>query len=1398
MVVNRLSNKYQRPQCSPEQSSATSKLDKHKEFQEDVKEVSQRYDKHFQGKRHKNGHKKKVSVGTQYPSVGILNVKSKRANLESICRYQAFRKWAHSYHGSVSKTIGEEIANAYYTKSRYGMTLKAFSAAVLHKRIVEAKSKAEAFALRTLLTRWKEIAENSAQTRCDTGYVTIFYQSSLASRVFKAFKLNLNNRKNQNQHLHRFVELLEKTLVVNGLNPLREFANQQNKMDSCESEIASNRIIHLKGIVFNVIRCTYRYRKASDMLGTTYRCMLLRIGWERINGQHVLNVEKENSIREVISRDVALKALFSWFSATKEKQASVYRSFILKYKTFCALKRNVEHQSDSGSDSPIFDDNEPDVPSKHPSKIRSILAHKRGIINSTGRICKVLQNGYKRLFIDALRNNSIMVAKELERGHYATDVNNQMLAKRVFRSWFIYINMRRKRTDMKIMADQNYKAFLLSMSYELIRKAYIARVKSFNDALLNFKKNQNARALWTHFTAFRTAVSRVSHLKQKQEEIQNMCYATVKMSVLNYIESVMRKKLSIKLQQVAKLGSVYPKMDENIFSTLVYHYQKLMYYDYPENTSMFKAFRNKTLMENLMMVITKPLRSECVIFMHFLSGRKTRAFELSKDWGLYHDDLVVQVCRLLKPADVSELQSTYANQVYTIVEQGIPQLKLGYSKLPNGNFMAHEVNKDNDGLQDRTDDLIEEREYDSENSTDDTTVDSHNDKYLVPPMNESYPDIPKWAIELLQKLMYATVFGHVSLKSQRFVNTGRCTAFELLLSGMPIWRLINGTIIKNRCALAFKYWMKSCTESALKRGQLIEKYDAISLWANIAKRKKWFSFWLEVTRISRTNRIVEKLQKCIQFVTILNDFVVRSLRIVFMRMHLKCILAIADKKERMHYIRIVPKAVSVACREVDALSEIEAIRTYFVIDTQFRNWRMHTQWHIEVTRHADKFYRGLFLQKAWDAIEATYIRRKNEKEALALSMETELTMLRKDSLIGSWHKATRCRLAVMALKPTREDLLRSCFIYWYSYAKNEVRLANIFDVIRQERNEHALYTVFTTMQILLNRSRAIQEFQKRMTHTSSMQNKEHVFTGWYEFCKRMKNLHSIGAVIKQQRDGVIKEQIFTTIYQITKLKLISVHNVKDKTFRTMIVTAFSSKLSRILDNYWNRTKQTECRHFFEIQRAMKKVEINCAEMIVNRNDVYMALASLSKIRHTRVSIGLNALQINAELNTKFKIVLQNHNRIVKMNLFRYWKRCAYFGKRAAMANLQNASRVNAVPMSAEDGNDESQPVDLDLWNEDRMDIYCLLLTCFKHWRNTTLMLPDVDANGVIEQFQNYYRMKEGIDLLNIHVLTNLWRRTCKNRIKIFKDRMEDKCKLMVFHHWKSIANHNAVLRTYEG
>ncbi|ORM41274.1 uncharacterized protein BXIN_0856 [Babesia sp. Xinjiang] len=1222
--------------------------------------------------------------------------------LKYVLRYNTFRKWAKSYHGNVRNSLGEEIANVWYTKQRYGMALKALARAVRNRRIQQAKCKADTFALKVILSRWRAIAKHGAAKRSDNATALIFYQTSLAARALLAFKSSLQRRKNCKRYLYRLVDVIEKCIRDKGITPLRQYVTQSRRLDDCAAKIAHSCDINAKNVAFGALHFIYRCHVASCQLESLCFSFVLRNGWER-----------------TISR---------------------YRN-----------------------------------------AVEAVLCYKRAIITAAGRLTKCIHNCHKRASFAALLDNSSRFAEELMKQHYVEDFCRRILLQRVFFAWAEYTDHRKKRADMKLVADLNYREVLLCRSYDFMRSAYIRRIERFNGVLSEFETCQKLRHERMYFRAFASAVQRCRCLRLNQ--------------VLQRLDNVLMKSLARKLYLIAQIGNVHLDMTDNSRTALLNTFRNMLFRQKQDGEGLFDCFKETVLFDNILLVLSLPLRSECIIFLHFLSGLKTRAIELMAEWGTDFDDIIVRICQLLTHADLAYLNSTYAYQLYIIRLRGFPSLCANDEAIKARHSSECEISP--------------LAKYEEEYGALSLTMRSHRHQNQIGAIwqPESVTDgtylnhldsnassrywrvIPEWTVTLLQRLTLTKVFGIRAPNMQFTFSSIRCTAFDLMCYGMPLWRLINTMLIIKRYSSAFKAWRKHSAENIRKCEKLTEQRNAIEGLFNMSLRLTCFTRWLSVARISREQKTAELNQRCDTFVSFLSSLVCRSVSIVFMRLHLRCMMSTHTVRERWRYIRSLYKVVVVSCREVDACTEISAFRSYAVARKQFNNWRMHTQWRIRVTAQACAFYRDLYMRKGWEAIEHAALERFNRRQHLELTVKDGISRWRLHYALDAWHKTTRCQQAVLSLKPRIRLLLKGCFNHWNWYARNEARLAGCVEAIQRSYDTCRLKVVFDNMLRHFHRCTAIASLESRVHDTRTKRCINLIFSTWRQFSERRNSVAVVCDEIRKLHHAMIRERVFTIMHQVTELKRNDLYNLKRRSYRIMVISAACSKIAKMIDRYWDMREEEACREFFELQRIMRKTEVGCGEIVSEQRRLYAALVALSTLRETRVTVGLRALLENANYNIRIKLTQKKSTSGVLFRVFRCWRRCAVYRVRASLPGGPNCT----PPSLQTSMNEEIEfSTTSDILVQDAMATYCLALTYFKHWRNMALVLPEVDTATVVDEFRTYRRVMDGLYLLKLHAFTTLWYRTCKARLQILGDSIEDRLKWLTFCRWKAVAQQNSV------
>ncbi|GIX64781.1 flagellar hook protein FlgE [Babesia caballi] len=1324
-----------------------------------------------------------------------------RSALKHVLRHNTFRNWAKSYHGSVRNSVGHELANVCYTKHRSEMTLKALACAVRSRRIQQAKLEADAFALDVVLRRWCAMAARAATERHNRASASIFYQTSLASRTLRAFKVCLQLQRSCKRAAHRLVELMEKCLVETVLAPLRQHARRQRSLDACAADIAHDRNVNTLKVAFDALHHVYRCRVASETLEPQCRRFLLQQAWKRIRSRHLEFVEKEARLEQGILREKASTAFDCWHTATKTKQASQYYAFMLKYKTFNAFRNNAEGRAGESTPSATSDPPESGLPmmDPHQGRITAALCHKRGVITAAGLVAKCLHIGYKRASLRALMDNAKRVARELLRQQSATDVHNKQLMKRALMAWGQYRESRRKKQSLYTSADLNYKCYLISHFFDALRESYLGKLQEFNAALRQFKSRQETLRKRLYLRAFAYAVERSRTLRVAQKSLEDLHESQSRLSVLQRLDAISANALVRKLNCVSRIAGLNLHLSHSDGPGLLSAFRDMSFHDRDEERGLFNALRDKALSPNVLMLLTLPLRSECVVFLHYLSGLKTHALGLMKTLGMRFNDAVVRVCQSLTAAEMAKLHSDYAYQLYTVRLEGLPSISAAHEpagKLPpaasrelvsfqtEGEASFQTLTNRSDGLQL----YIGNHPADDVSEAQGAARDGASHAVRVSDLS----DIPDWAVALLQRLTLVKLLGISD--SNKTLLSARCTAFDLSCSGLPLWRLVFTMLVKTRCVSLFRAWRNRTAEKRTRGAKLSEVQTSLAGLFSMSLRVECFAGWLRLARSSRERRLADLRERCDTFVAYLSLLAYRSVGVVFMRLRLKQVLATTTGADRRRHMRALLKAVATSCRECDASAEIAAFRMYTVVRKQFNEWRMHTHWHLEVTSQASAFYRTLFLRKGWDTLEGAFRERSENRRQLESSAREHLREWRLSHCFVAWNKTVRCRRALPSLILSKRTATLRCFRYWREYAHNAGVLSDCGVAIARNSNGALLRVTFEGMMGHVSKCRAVAALRSRFESERSRRLSTLAFTTWRDYAERRVSLSAAHSDIQQQRDRLEQNHLLSTMYGFTFLKRNSKRRVKDRMFVLMRISVAASKVSKTIERHWELSEERACREFFALQRVMAKAAPAYGRIIASGGELYAALRALATLDEARVATGLEALQRHVRYNQRIREVQQLHSARLVARLFGCWRRCAAYSARVAVpADTSREQLARPDPRVALNKAEsvESLPPRDEVLTGDAMDRYCLLLTCFKHWRNMTVVLPGCDAGAMVEAFATQNRLLDGIYLLKVNALSVLWRRTCKTRLQILVDSANDRLKLSIFHEWRALARQNA-------
>ncbi|GBE62436.1 DNA gyrase subunit A, putative [Babesia ovata] len=1295
------------------------------------------------------------------------------------------------------------------------MALKTLTSAARSRRINRAKREADTFAIKVLLLRWCAMASQSATERYSSASAAIFYQTSLASRMFRSFKLLLQRKKECKRVIPRMVELIEISLVARCITPWRQYTKQKQRMDACVTEITCLHDQNIKNAVMMSWQAAYRYQSASVQIEASCQRFALRLAWERIKSLHRDSVQvsicqfvasmlyqKEALVQCAVLRDAVSTAFDYWQSAAKEKQAAQYRSFVLKYKSFSALKHNSERSSEPPAPSPTSDSSENNIlsHSTNQNRIKSALQHKRDIITAAGLLTKAMHKELKRASLRALCDNSNRVAQETLKMQLVTEVCKKHTAKRTLVSWKMYSDLRKKKSSMKLLADLNYRGFLISHFFDYLRNRYLQRIEEFHKSLTLFKAHQRKHHRRAYFRAFLVAVERSRSLRTTRSLIE----VSQKSQSLHWawrrLEERCANNMMRKLQCIARIGSI--KLDEHAGDPAVWlrTFREVKLLKSHDMKGLCNSLRETLLGPNILSVLTLPLRSECIVFLHYLSGLKTRAFELIERLDMSVDDAVVRVCRTLTSSELGELHSTYAYQLYVMRLEGFPQL----NSLPESRSTEHSKqsikalspqlgnNSKLSGMVEPDDGVTGLNESVYENAPIATQGDSTNSPRSGCMGN--LRDIPEWAVDLLQRLTAIKLLGVGDLRSQR------CTTFDVLYSRLPVWRLLFTVFAQARCASTFRAWKKRSADRSDRRAKLSEMRNSVEGIFKISTRLEYFTRWLEVARICQEQRIADRNERCTTFTSILSCLVYRSVSIVFIRLHLTRLMAIHTGAERQRHMKFLSKAVVTSCRSGDASAEISAIRSYAVLRRLFCYWKMLTQWRVEVTSQTDAFYRDLFMRKGWSTIQSAFIERCNNRTELESSVKEEVTLRRLGHAFDLWCKTTRCKKALSSFLPSKDFVMQKCFNGWKSHVLNNIRLDKSATIIRKRVDASLLGTAVEGMLEHYFRRCALASLRSRILAASSKRTLLAAFTAWHGSMQRSKRLAALYHEMKGRRDIIEQEYVFSIMYRFSQLKQCVSSRLKRQHYVYMVISAATRKMSRTIEQHWAATQNHICRRFFELQRVMKNSEAAFSKITTGQSQLYVALLALSSLKETRIAVGLKALQQNVRYNIATKTVQQTHNRTLLLGVFRCWRRCVSFNLHTGASSQLSRHQLDGPKVLGKDGDVGAAAVNDNggyTLTADAMERYCLVLACFKHWRNTALMLPGRNAAAIVEEFTTHNRMVDGIYLLKLHALASLWYRTCRARLEMLVGSMEDRMKWTMFHEWRMVARKKMTVNTQE-
>ncbi|KAK1442388.1 hypothetical protein BgAZ_404180 [Babesia gibsoni] len=1317
-----------------------------------------------------------------------------KSAIKHLIRRNAFRKWAKSYHGSVKYTLASEIANAYYAKHHSETAFKAFSCALKHRRTKEAKHEAENFALKVLLRRWYNIALNSATERSHSESVSIFNQTSLASRALKAFKIEGEKGKNHRHYIGRIVELTEKSLRDAFLTPLRQHAKNAKRIESCAAHIEKNRDKTIKGAFMGKLRLIGGCRNGLDKLEHMTRLSMLRQTWHTFVSSIRKLTEAEAIVEKAVRREKAVNTFDCWHGAIKEKHACQYYEFLLKYKSFNALGHEVEEESQSSPKASPSESNVVDHGAAS-STIKAAVSQKRNIIMAAGIVSKVLQQWCKRSVIRKLRENVRIVENELLKEVNVAGFFEQRLSKRSLDAWRQYIDCRRNKAYMKSLGVINYKTYLLSTAFNAIRKRYIEKLETFDAELSNFMTKQRLLHKRMYFIAFAAGVQRSRSLKVTQGIIEKLHESQTVASVFGRIEGLTSTALRSKLTCLAVLGKLGMQCTEYDSQSLLTMFRDVVFRRHYDEKGVFRPFMECVLSSNIIAVMVIPLRSECIVFLYYISGLKTRALEMIKELGLRPDDLVVRLCESLTSKELAELNSKYAYQLYKVRLDGFPSIYTN-SGASKGSSITTKASAKNEII---SNDRDTSGSYSVvENSSGFVTSDqemlsskavtSYSDTTPTVGMSSRLSGIPEWLPELLSKMTLLKVcnIDDMHEEGSDCCNNG-ITAFDILYCGFPLWRLAFTQLLIIRCTSLLKFWRTYTKEKQERAKKMLEISGSINGLFKMSILMKSFKAWLNSARFESSRRIAESVERCEAFTSIMSLLVYRSVSIVFIRLHLRRIMFVKTGEERLQQMRALSKSVVVSCRESDALAEIESFRTYKIMSRQFYEWRRHNQWKVNAKSKAKEFYRQMFLKQGWNAIQASvnHLRKlRNEKEA---HLDWGLRRWRIGYYLDAWHKATLCILSTTSINPPSHVVMTSCLRNWKSYVRKTKCLSVLSIQLQRNVDNIVADRALNEMMDQHYKRSYLKELETRFGEVCLYNCVETAFQCWRGMINRNNSLRSIQEKISGSVDDMVKNHVFSTINMMSTLKKNDEQRLKHTAFRTMGFRTASTKVERILERHLDDTKEETCREFFELERALKQNEIKLNELRIGNTPVYAALVALSTLKETRETIGVQALYNNVVCRRGFRKAVELRRTKLLYNMFIGWRRCAVYNIRTARNSYTPSNKDGGETGKSVSQYTEESMAEYRAPSEDQVDRYFLVMASFKHWRNMTIMLPEYNSHELIEDFRTRNRQLDGLYFLKLHALSALWNRTCEARLHLLVDSMDCKLKWSVFHQWKTLS-----------
>ncbi|KAK1936301.1 hypothetical protein X943_002648 [Babesia divergens] len=1339
----------------------------------------------------------------RYSSPGHTQTTPKSA-IKYVIRRNAFCKWAKSYHRSVRESVAHEIADLYYTKHHSETAFRALASAVRSRRIKEAKLEGDMFALRILLTRWYQIAVNAEAARCNAVSAAIFHQTSLAIRAFKAFKMEVQRRQDSRHYIYRLVELMEQWLLKRGLTPLRNHAEHARRMGFYAADIAYNHDRNIMNTAIVALNSAYRCHEASRQLEQLSKHAMLRQAWNHIISEHRSLAEKETLVEQAVRRETVVNVLDCWNYATKEKHASQYYDFILKYKSFSVFKRCREDRTHIVPPSPKTSAAEDQMTwkCKGTTTIKLAMSQKRNMIKAVGVVDRALQKCFKRAAMRALLENVKIIAAELLRDQQLTLFFEQSLAKRSFKAWLQYVEMRRSKTNMKLLGDLNYKTFLLSRAFATLWKCYTEKLEVFDAALTQFQNRQRLLHKRMYFAAFASGCNRSRALRVAQGVIENLHESQTRAAVLERFEGLSAQTLLHKLRCIASIANIDVQLSQEGARDILMTFRNIVFRKIHDGRGIFNTFMDRVLSPNIMATVTSPLRNECIVFLYYISGLKTRALELMKELELRPDDNVARLCNSLSQDELNELHSVYAYQLYVVRMEGFPSLNPRPTTTVSQSQSLMPLISNASATHSEGGHATGRSDSSSEDSVRSAKITGRSEalaEQAVPYTayrTGNLEGIPQWLAALLHKLTLVKLCNSGDASAGSGGTFYRdSTAFDLLCYGLPLWRLILTKFLMKRSASAFRMWKEFTHAKKVRRNKMAELCGSLEGMSKMSVLMKSFKIWLDQAHIVSARRIAETNERCGIFTSILSVLVYRSVSIVFMRLHLRRIMFTHTGIARLQEMRKLTKAVTISCREEDSAAEIYGFRLYALMSKHFVGWRMHTQWNIEVTHKSSEFYRTIFLKKGWNALHNVFLSRRNRIEQLESSLDDGLRMWSIRYNFDAWYKAAKCRKTFATLNKPVHVVLGICFRRWKCHVRNKTRLVGVGETMQSDSDMRIMDHAFKALLEEFAKRRSLRDLSVRVDINHKTYLAQIAIQCWRVVARRRGVLANIHDQIRKYSDTMVQKNLLQTMHKFAALKQKKVIRLKSVVFGSMALYAASVKVTKMLDRRLALTEKDTCREFFSLQRSMKDDSDAYSKMIACKSPVYAALLELSKLKETRMYLGITALHQNVVYNTAIRKVQNLHQGRVLSSYFKSWRRWAAYNVRTShgapsTGNKNNADASNSG-MSTGEGEELSLVMNV-VPSEEEIDRYTLVLACFKHWRNSTIVLPGRNAAALIERFTTRNRQLDGLYLLKLHAMSVLWNRTCETRLGLLVDSMECKLKWSIFHRWKTLARQRMI------